>query len=431
MTYTPNPSIKIDFDTEPLGTITKSHVMPTGQALALELEQNQYDFVIKRAEKYHLKDLASTALPETVARINKKGEKHYSYVHRVNYCLKRRISKDKAVGVRYNENRGKAHYDNLQRCGSVWTCAICAAQITEGRRQEAKIGFQNWRDQGGHIFMATFTNRHHIGDDLEGLLGGQKKALKRFWEKTKLVKILKGLGYKGRLVATEVTHGVNGWHPHYHMIMFFDQIQDPKELQTLLGLEWQDACKKSGMKIPSLDNGVQVQDGSRADEYVSKWGLEDAKEKAHLIPKEKATSGTKWGLEEEITKGHVKKGRENSLTPFDLLRQSEDNPEYAKLFRQYADAFKGKRQLVWSKGLKEMLSIVEISDEELAVETDKDSIVLDEIALEIWELIYRGKKESHILHAYELDYQDGGNRVHDLKWALVDAHVEELRKNST
>lgn len=84
--------------------------------------------------------------------------------------------------------------------------------------------------------------------------------------------------------------------------------------------------QKSGMKIPSLENGVQVQDADYADRYVSKWGLE-----------------------EEITKGHVKKGREDSLTPFDILRQSEDDPHYGKLFRQYADAFKGKRQLVWSK----------------------------------------------------------------------------------
>lgn len=388
-------------DSQPLGTITKSHVMPELQGLS----QNDYDFVLKRAEKYHLKNLSSTALPETVVRINKKtGEEHRSYVHRVNYCLKRRISKDKAVGVLYNEKRGKAHYGNLQRCGSVWTCPICAAKITEGRREEVKTGFKNWHDKGGYIVMATFTNRHHIGDNLEDLLSGQKKAFKKFWEKTKLTTHLKHLGYKGRLVATEVTHGVNGWHPHYHAIMFFEHEVSPEEIQTLLGLEWQDACKKSGMKIPSLDNGVLVHDAAYADRYV-----------------------TKWGLEEEITKGHVKKGREGSLTPFDILRQSEDDPYYGKLFRQYADAFKGKRQLVWSKGLKEMLGIVEISDEELAVETEKDSIVLDEIALVIWELIYRHKKEPDLLHAYELDYQDGGSRAYDLKWSLAEIEADKLR----
>ncbi|MDN4015272.1 hypothetical protein QX233_22750, partial [Chryseobacterium gambrini] len=40
-------------DSKPLGTITKSHVMPELQGLS----QNDYDFVLKRAEKYHLKNL--------------------------------------------------------------------------------------------------------------------------------------------------------------------------------------------------------------------------------------------------------------------------------------------------------------------------------------------------------------------------------------
>lgn len=389
--------------TEPLGTITKSHVMPTVQALALA----DYNYVIKRADKYHLKNLAAIALPETVLRVNSKGEKHYSFVHRVNYCLKRRIAKDKPIGILYNEQRERAHYGNLQRCGSVWTCPICAAQITEGRREEVKLAFKNWRDDGGYIVMATFTNRHHVGDNLAELLDGQKKALKRFWEKTKLVKTLKDLGYVGRLVATEVTYGKNGWHPHYHMIMFFNDVVDVVELQELLGLEWQAACKKTGMKIPTLENGVQVQDGAKADKYVSKWGIE-----------------------EEITKGHVKKGRDNSLTPFDLLRFSEDDAEYTKLFRQYADAFKGRRQLIWSRGLKDLLGIVEVTDEQLAVETEKDSFVLDEIALQVWELVHRAKKECELLHAYELDYHQGGTRAYDLLWSLAVAEADKLRQHA-
>ncbi len=32
---------------------------------------------------------------------------------------------------------------------------------------------------------------------------------------------------------------------------------------------------------------------------------------------------SKWGLEQEMTKGHIKKGREGGLTPFDLLKTSE------------------------------------------------------------------------------------------------------------
>ena len=386
-----------------LGTITKSQVMPELQGLALA----QYNYVIKRAEKYHLKNLSSSALSETVLRVNRNGEKHYSFVHRVNYCLKRRISKEAPIGILYNQERERAHYGNLQRCGSVWTCPICAAQITEGRREEVKLGFKNWRDAGGYVVMATFTNRHHVGDDLKELLDGQKKALTKFWEKTKIKKGLKDLGYVGRLVATEVTHGRNGWHPHYHMIMFFDAPVNSALLQNMLGLEWQDACKKSRMKIPTLENGVQVQNGDKAAQYVSKWGLE-----------------------EEITKGHIKKGRDNSLTPFDLLRLSEDDDQCVKLFRQYADAFKGKRQLVWSKGLKDLLGLVEVTDEQLALETEKDSVLLDEIALQVWELVYKAKKECELLHAYELDYHDSGSRSYDLLWSLAVAEAERLQANA-
>ena len=400
----PNPSLKPCSNIEPLGTITKLHVMPTGQGI----DQNSYNSVINRIEKYADQHLACSALSETVVRTKKSGEEYLAYVHRVNYCLKRRISKDKDVGIRYNEKRQKAHYDNLQRCGSVWTCPICAAQITEGRRSEAKTGFKNWRDKGGFIVMATFTNRHHRGDNLDDLLQGQKKAFKKFWEKTKVNTMLKGLGYKGRIVATEVTYGVNGWHPHYHVVLFFDHEINANGLQTFLGLEWQDACKKAGMKIPSLENGVQVQDGAYAEKYISKWGLE-----------------------EEITKGHVKKGREGSLTPFDLLRQSENNPHYGKLFRQYADAFKGKHQLFWSKGLKDMLGIGHVTDEELATETEKDSVLIDEVASMLWDLVVRHKKRAQLLHAYELDHQDGGSRSKDLLWSLVDIHIEQLKTNTS
>ena len=62
---------------------------------------------------------------------------------------------------------------------------------------------------------------------------------------------------------------------------------------------------------------------------------------------------SKWGLEHEMTKGHIKKGKTDSKTPFDLLRDYAEGDENAgKLFRIYFEAFKGTRQLNWSKGLK-------------------------------------------------------------------------------
>ena len=93
-------------------------------------------------------------------------------------------------------------------------------------------------------------------------------------------------------------------------------------------------CTKAGLKAPDLIHGVDVQNGTYAAKYV-----------------------TKWGLEHEVTKGHLKKGLNGSLTPFDLLRGASTNNHYKTLFKQFADVFKGKQQLVWSKGLKDLLGI--------------------------------------------------------------------------
>lgn len=380
----------------PLGIYTKLQVLQ--YLLGFQgNDENIHAFL--RAEKYILQSYACDILKEREQRKNGK----WAYKHRVKYCLKARIDADKPVGVRYNENRGKAHYDNLQRCGSVWTCPVCAIQITEGRRKEVKKAFDVWRGRGGFVYMATFTNRHHFGDDLDELLNGQKLAFVKFWEKVKVKRMLKKLGLVGRITSTEVTfYWENGWHPHYHIILFFDHEINIQALQTFMALEWQIACQKVGLKSPSLANGVQVQDGTFADEYISKWGLDY-----------------------EITKNHIKKGRGGSLTPFDLLRQSPDDPRCKRLFKQYADVFKGKQQLVWSKGLKKLLGVSDVSDEQLATETDKDSVQVRELAVEIFELLVKYKRRADYLSCVEYDYTHKTNTAYNLVMEI--AKIEAVR----
>ena len=339
--------------------------------------------------------------------VEKNGKK--TYVHQVRNCLRARISKNKGVTLFYNVEREQANFGNLQRCYSVWNCPICSMTITEGRRTELKQGLSNWIGGGGSVYLVTFTNSHHKGDDLDDLLQGQKKAFKKFWEKTKVKNMLKCLGYKGRIVATEVTWGeTNGWHPHYHMLFFFDHHIDANGLQSFLALEWQAACKKAGLKAPDLVHGVDVQNGTYAAQYVSKWGLE-----------------------EEVTKGHLKKGLNGSLTPFDLLRGSGSNNHFKTLFKQFADVFKGKQQLVWSKGLKELLNIKQVTDEQLIEETEKTSIEVRELSHQLWDLVLKYGKRAHVLELVEYDYQNGTNSLHDFIMDLAQLHVGEILLNAS
>lgn len=389
-----------------LGIHGKLHVMPTGHGVqsSEEILQNSVnlDYVTRRVARFALQEVSRSILRDMVQRNGKA-----TYVHQVRNCLRARISKKKGVTLFYNVEREQANFGNLQRCYSVWNCPICSMTITEGRRTELKQGLSNWTDAGGHAYLVTFTSSHHRGDDLDHLVNCQKKAFKKFWEKTITVKRLKRLGYKGRIVATEVPWGEkNGWHPHYHMIFFFDHEINAQGLQTELAIQWQDACIKAGAKAPDLIHGVDVRNGTYAAKYVSKWGLE-----------------------EEVTKGHLKKGLNGSLTPFDLLRGASTNNHYKTLFKEFADVFKGKQQLVWSKGLKELLGIKQVTDEELIEETEKTSIEVRELPLKIWDLILKYEKRAYVLELVEKDYKNGTSLLNDFVMSLAQLYAGELIKN--
>ena len=401
-------AIRLDSDKNqatgsPLGIITKTRANRSQS----DFQKDDIYRVLSRAQKLILQETARTILRQMIMRkTNSHPDGYKTFVHRVNYCLCRRIDNKKGVGVRINENRGTAYYDNLQRCGSVWTCAPCSGEITEVRKIELKQGIDNWRSKGGFVYLVSLTNRHHFGDNLTDLLNGQRKALQNLWRQRAVKEMMKTLGCVGRITATEVTwNWDNGWHPHFHILMFFDHEINTQGLQSFLALHWVDACTKAKLKAPSLEHGVDVQKGDKAQDYVAKWGLEH-----------------------EMTKGHLKKGKKDGLTPFDLLRQSEDNPHYQALFRQFANVFKGKQQLHWSNGLKALLNISNRTDEELAEETEKESIEIQEVATQIWRLVLRYKFRGEYLRACELDYLDGGSRVYDL--VMYYAVIEQERLNA-
>lgn len=395
-----------------LGSITKLHAMPENKGFASFANVTNYFNVNKflqnrnnlndvsyRVKKYALQDKSRQILSQKV----KRGQ-NWVYAHRVNYCLRSRVRKNEPVKVFYNKERQKSQFGNLQRCCSIWNCPVCASVITEGRRSELKQALDTWTIKGGFCYLITFTNRHYSGMNLSGLLDGQKKAFVKFWQKRKVTEMLAKLGYVGRIVATEVTYSDNnGWHPHYHMIFFFERlIDDEAALQKFLATEWQDASVKVGLPAPTLKHGVDVSNGTYAAHYISKWGLDY-----------------------EITKGHVKKGLNGSLTPFDMLKLSDGQDSYAELFREFADAFKGKKQLHWSNGLKKLLAVEQKTDAEIVSDTEQKADLVRELTMQLWQLILVYDARVKVLELVELDYLDHGNRLDDYIINLAKRYISD------
>lgn len=294
-----------------------------------------------------------------------------------------------------------ANYRGLQTCGSVWACPVCAAKIAERRRAELMGAMAAHKASGGSMLMLTLTTPHQRGDNLADLLAKQSTALSRFWKDKTVRGLFAGLGVVGQVRALEVTHGRkspqnNGWHPHYHVLLFAGSGVDlSKDWAVRLYLRWAALCQKSGLGMPSYEHGLKLDDGSKAAAYASKWGLED-----------------------EMTKGHTKRAIHGE-TPFDFLRAflaDSTDTQAAALFREFAETFKGKRQLHWSHGLKARFSVADLSDDDLAEMAEDDCELLGTITLSQWRDVLAVEGRANVLACAA----SGG-------WPAVRLYLEAIR----
>lgn len=71
-----------------------------------------------------------------------------------------RARSGKDVGIVYDDESGIAGFSNVQSCGSVWACPVCAAKIAASRTRDLEQVL-NWaREQGHTIALVTMTVRH-------------------------------------------------------------------------------------------------------------------------------------------------------------------------------------------------------------------------------------------------------------------------------
>ena len=267
---------------------------------------------------------------------------------------------------------GEAYLTGLMVCGLLWTCPVCAAKISQRRRPEIRDAIDNAKAQGLRVLFLTQTIRHGFDMPLSYSLDAFAAADKLLWSSRSGALMREQYGIVGTIKILETTWGeANGWHPHKHALLFVSGDSPISQIQADLSYRWINACVKKGLPAPGLGRAITVQDGSFADAYVSKWGLED-----------------------EMTKSHCKVAKtEGRMTPFALLQDVLDTGDARSwsLFKEYAEAFKGKRQLVWSKGLRDMLLPEQPlrSDEELAAELspNKEDLWLSKLSIQEWRAI--------------------------------------------
>ena len=271
----------------------------------------------------------------------------------------------------------RARFGGLQTCGSVWVCPCCSGHISEMRRMQLNALLAWARKEGYAVVMLTLTTRHGKGDSLPDLLNAMKAA-KRTWGASYAYKTIKANSLIGTVTATEVTGGgANGWHPHFHMLML---LKLPSQAEALTAAEtlrqpWLDAMQKHGLTGSGV--AFDVRGASAAGEYVGKWGAA-----------------------EEITLAGKKRGSSGGMTPMQLADASMQGDKKAgALFVEYANTFHGARQLVWSRGLKDLAGVDDATDEQIAedaarlADETEDETLLGELPPDAWQSVrgHRGR----------------------------------------
>lgn len=279
-------------------------------------------------------------------------------------------------------------FSGLEVCASVWLCPLCASKISERRSAELTQAIANSKTLDLWPQLLTLTFPHGMGDELGGKTGIVQRMLHAYTHKMLTgragEKLRAALRYSGTIRALEVTYGKNGWHPHLHVLVF-SKNRTPLDFQESLWRDaWCRACLRAGLPIPSEKYGCTLQNGDAAALYVSKWGLA-----------------------QELTKAHLKRGKEKGASPWDLLaiasgeiwpEMPDLSPDLSRaLWRTYADAFKGRRQLIWSRGLKDLLNVQIATDEELATEDLDTAAALYQISDSEWSWIIHAKAECDVL----------------------------------
>lgn len=330
-------------------------------------------------------------------------------VHLTGTCLYTRVGIH--VSLHQSQEFGSVHYGDLATCGSVWACPLCAAKIQARRRPELEKLVEWAYSQGYQVQMVTFTFPHYGFQRLAQLIPNQREAFKtmrggRPWQTFK-----KGYGFVGMVRSLEVTHGANGWHPHTHELWITKDLTEARRghFQAEVIKHWRNACMKAGLLLDdpatvfAFDlHAVNIQWDVSSSDYLAKQD-----------------TSRSWGIDAEMASQSSKQGRVAGVHPHEfLVRQGEGDHER---YLEYVQGMHGSRQLFWSPGLKALVGVNEVSDEELAKRQDDKAYLLGFLSAEQWRFVRGNDARAELLDAAE---SGGMQAVQSLLLALGCPNVE-------
>ena len=274
----------------------------------------------------------------------------------------------------------------VAQCGAVWLCPVCSAKVKTRRAAQIQDVCDAHELAGGSFSMMTVTVRHDRLMSLEDSRG----AVARSWRRVQRLKSWLDLRDRivGQVAATEVTFGVNGWHPHLHVLLFVAPGVLQQEVDRLKGPFVEDWLRLVNEELgvrPSVERGVNFthigkDGGAAAGRYLSK-------------------------IAKELTASDMKSGND----PFALLDGvAEGDAESIARWFEYGEAMSGARSISWSRGLRDLYGVdVEQTDLEVLEDDEPYGVLVGFVESGVWNGAWK-RDEVHLLLVAVEDALDAG-----------------------
>lgn len=217
------------------------------------------------------------------------------------------------------------YFNGYQTCGSIF-CPVCSGLIKTYRAHELNTFCKSFK---GNIYLLTFTISHSRIDKLDHIFVILKNAYRNFFKNDATKSVLGH--WDGTVRSFEVTRTTNGWHPHFHTLLFSSEssIFSEDAISNLQRIWSRTVTRAGGEADPDI--GLSVQLGEHAASYVCKLGSE---------------------LNGQECKDSC-----------DFLQLLVDRKK--SLVQEYLTALKGVHWLKWSKGLRARLPLPDVTDSEI------------------------------------------------------------------
>ena len=298
-----------------------------------------------------------------------------------------------------------AGLSGLVTCGSVWACPVCSAKIAAHRADELADVMRFALEQRCKASMVTLTMRHHEGQRLKDCWDALSRAWHAVVSGKQWVTDSAAFGLRGWVKAVEVTRGKSGWHVHIHALMIWEKsvtLQVARHVADRMWSRWNRALLKRGFDSLRDAGGLDVR-------------------MATLIPGGFGLHEYFVKLSHEITGGQAKLAKGGGRTPFQILADAlASGGEAADIHAwwEWERASHGRRQIGWSKGLREWAQLAaERTDDEVADE-DLQGDELLFLDLDSWRAL-RGEpgRVCDLLEVAE-DHGYTGARIRLERWGL-------------